>query len=150
MLVMKCQGLVVFAGDPPGDSVLVPMDLLPVGVVFFPSLLFMGVVLFPSFVLGNTSGEGGTFFVSLFLFSPPLFLPLLSSHSPSFSVSLLLFLLFLLLPIFFLFPFTLSLSFFLFPLFFSLSFAHPLSLPFCFVLFCFVLRELLVLFISEM
>ena len=75
---MKRQGLVVFVGDPPGDSVSVPMDLLPVGVVFFPSLPFMGVVLFPSFVLRNTSGEGGTFFVSLFLFSTPLSLPLLS------------------------------------------------------------------------
>ena len=58
---MKRQGLVVFAGDPPVDSVSVLMDLLPVGVVFFPSLPFMGVVLFPSFVLGNASGEGGTF-----------------------------------------------------------------------------------------
>ena len=142
---MKRQGLVVFAWDPPGDSASVLMDLLPVGVVFFPSLSFMGVVLFPSFVLGNTSREGGTFFVSLFLFSPPLSLLLISSPSPSFSVSLLLFLLFLLLPIFFLFPFTLSLPLFLFPLFFSLSFTHPLSLPFFFFfwrnfLYCLFLR----------
>ena len=127
---MKRQGLVVFAGNPLGDSISVLIDILPVGVVFFPSFLFMGVVLFPSFVLGNTSGEGGTFFVPPFPFSPPLFLPLLSSPSPYFSVSFLLFLLFLLLPIFFLFPFTLSLPFFLFPLFFSLSFAHHLSLLF--------------------
>ena len=42
---------------------------LPVGVVFFLSLSFMGVVLFPSFVLGNASGEGGTFLVPLSLFS---------------------------------------------------------------------------------
>ena len=116
--VMKRQGLVVFEGDPPGDSVSVLMDLHHVGVVFFPSLLFMGVVLFPSFVLGNTSGEGGTFLYR-FLFFPPLSLPLLSSPSPSFSspsssfsVSLILFLLFLLPPIFFFFPFTLSLFFF--------------------------------------
>ena len=85
--VMKRQGWVVFAGDPLGDSVSVPMDLLPVEVVFFPSLPFMGVVLFPSFVLGDASGEGDTFLVSLSLFSPFLFLPLLSSPSPSFSVS---------------------------------------------------------------
>ena len=95
---MKRQGLVVFVGDPPGDSVSVPMDLLPVGVVFFPSLpsmgvmLFpslpsMGVMLFPSFVLGHVSGEGDTLFVSLFLFSPLLPLSLLSSLSPSFSFS---------------------------------------------------------------
>ena len=49
------------------------------GVVFFPSLPFMGVMLFPSFVLGNVSGEGGTFLVPLSLFSILLSLPLLSS-----------------------------------------------------------------------
>ena len=48
-------------------------------------------MLFPGFVLGNASGEGGTFLVSLSLFSPLLSLSLLSSHSPSFSVSLPLF-----------------------------------------------------------
>ena len=113
---MKCQCLVVFAGDPPGDSVSVPMDLWPVGVVFFSSLPSMGVVLFPSFVLGDASGEGGTLFVPLFLFS--LLLPLslllpislLSSHSPSFSHSL--FLIFLFFPISFSFPFSHSFSFF--------------------------------------
>ena len=67
---------------------------LPVGVVFFPSLPFMGVVLFPSFVLGNASGEGGTFLVPLSLFSILLYLPLLSSPSTSLSFSLLFFLLF--------------------------------------------------------
>ena len=59
--------------------------------MFFPSFPFVGVMLFPSFVLGNASGEGGTFLVSLSLFSPLLFLSLLSSPSPSFSVSLPLF-----------------------------------------------------------
>ena len=109
---MKRQALVVFAGDPPGDSVSVSMDLLPVGVVFFSSLPSMGVVLFPSFVLGNASGEGGTLFVPLFLFSPllPLSLSLLSSPSPSFSHSL--FFLFLFLSISFSFPFAHSFSFF--------------------------------------
>ena len=82
---MKLQGLVVFAGDPPGDSVSVPMDLRPVGVVFFPSLPSMGVMLFPSFMLGNASGEGGTLFVSLFPFSPILPLSLLFFSSPSHS-----------------------------------------------------------------
>ena len=51
----------------------------------------MGVMLFPSLVLGNSSGEGGTFLVSLSLFSSLLSLSLLSSSSPSFSVSLPLF-----------------------------------------------------------
>ena len=87
MLIMKLRGWVVFAGDPPRDSVSVSMDLLPVGVVFFPSLLSMGVMLFPSFVLGNVSGEGGTRFVPFFQFSPLLPLSLLSSPSPSFSFS---------------------------------------------------------------
>ena len=58
---------------------------LPVGVVFFPSLPFMGVMLSPSFMLGDVSGEGGTFLVSLSLSSPLLSLPLLSSPSPSLS-----------------------------------------------------------------
>ena len=52
------------------------------GVVFFPSLPFMGVMLFPSFVLGDVSGEGGTFFVPLSLFSALFSLPLLSSFLP--------------------------------------------------------------------
>ena len=39
------------------------------GVAFFPCLPFMGVTLFPSCVLGNASGEGGTFLVPLSLFS---------------------------------------------------------------------------------
>ena len=112
---MKRRSLVVFVGDPPGDSVSVPMDLLPVGVVFFPSLPFMGVVLSPSFVLGDASGEGGTFLVSLYLFSPLLSLPLLSSPSPSLSFSFLfLFFLLLLFSISFSFPFPLSKVFFFF------------------------------------
>ena len=82
---MKLRGLVVFAGDPSGDSVSVLMDLLLVGVVFFPSLPSMGVMLFPSFVLGNVSREGGTLFVPLFLFSP--LLPLSLPFSPSLSLS---------------------------------------------------------------
>ena len=53
------------------------------GVVFFPSLPSMGVMLFPSFVLGDASGEGGTVFVPLFLFSPLLPLSLPSSPSSS-------------------------------------------------------------------
>ena len=82
--VMKHQGLVVFTGDPPRDSgPAFGFDCpLFVGVMFFPSFPFVGVMLFPSFVLGNASGEGGTFFGSLFPFSP-----LLSSPSPSFLVS---------------------------------------------------------------
>ena len=135
--VMKLQGLVVFVGDPPRDSGPAfgfGCHLL-VGVMFFPSFPFVGFMLFPSFVLGNASGEGGTFFVSLSLFSPLLSLSLLSSHSPSFSVSLPLF------------PFP---SPSLFQLFF-LSF-HTLSssLSLSEALFFFLLRELLVLFISEM
>ena len=96
---------------------------LPVGVVFFPSLPFIGVMLLPSFVLGNASGGSGVLIVPLSPFSP-----LLSSPSPSFSHSLFL-------------SFSFSLPFF------SFSF----SLPFSFALFFFFfLRELLVLFISEM
>ena len=155
---MKRQGLVVFAGDPPGDSVLVPMDLLPMGVVFFFSLPSMGVMLFPSFALGNAFGEGGTLFVPLFLFSLLLPLSLLSSHSPSFSHSL--FLIFLFFPISLSFPFAHSLPFFpslsspspsflvslpLFPSPFSSSLFLFLSLS-----WGFFLRELLVLFVSEM
>ena len=64
---------------------------LLVGVMFFPSFPFVGVMLFPRFVLGNAFGEGGTFLVSLSLFSPFLSLSLLSSPSPSFSVFLPLF-----------------------------------------------------------
>ena len=122
---MKRQGLVIFAGDPPEDSVSIPINLCPVGVVFFPSLPSMGVVLFPSFVLENASGEGGTLFVLLFPFSPLLPLSLLSSPSPSFSHSL--FLLFLFFPISFSFPFAHSL-----PSFPSLSSPSPsfsVSLP---------------------
>ena len=104
---------------------------LPVGIVFFPSLPFMGVVLFPSFALGNASREGGTFLVSLSLFSPLLSLPLLYSPSPSLSFSLLFFLLFF--PISFsLFPFLSPCCSSLFsssPLFhlFFLSFTFPFS-----------------------
>ena len=65
---------------------------LLVGVMFFPSFPFVGVMLFPSFVLRNAFGEGGTFLVPLSPFSPLLSLSLLSSPSPSFSVSLRLFL----------------------------------------------------------
>ena len=97
---------------------------LPVGVVFFPSLSFMGVVLSPSFVLGDVSGEGGTFLVSLSLFSPLLSLPLLSSPSHSLSFSLLFFLLFFFIS-FSLFPF-------LSPFSSSLSDAQTLSFPFFF------------------
>ena len=64
------------------------------GVVFFPTLPFMGVMLFPSFVLGNVSGEGGTFLVPLSLFYVILSLPLPSSLSPSPSFSLPFLLLF--------------------------------------------------------
>ena len=60
---MKRHGSIVFAGDPSGGYVSVPMDLLSMGVVFFPSLPFMGVVLSLSFVLGDASGEGDTFLV---------------------------------------------------------------------------------------
>ena len=76
-----------FAGETPRNSgtTFVPGYHPPIGVMFFPSLPFVGVMLFPSFVLRNASGEGGTFLVSLSLFS------LLSSYSPSFSVSLHLF-----------------------------------------------------------
>ena len=71
-------------------------------VVFFPNLPFMGVMLFSSFALGNAFGEGGTFLLSLSLFSILLSLPLLSSLSPSPSFSLPSFLLFphLILPFF--------------------------------------------------
>ena len=134
---MKRQGWVVFAGDSPGNSVSVPMDLLPMGVVFFPSLPFMGVVLFPIFVVGDASGEGGTFLVSLSLFSPLLSLPLLSSPSPSFSVSLPLF------------PFPSSPIFHLFFLSFRLS-LHLFPFSFLSLEGFFFLRELLLLFVSEM
>ena len=50
--MMKRQGLVVVAGDVPGDPELTfGFDgLLLVGVVFFPSSSLVGVMLFPSFV----------------------------------------------------------------------------------------------------
>ena len=108
------------------------------GVVFFPSLPFMGVMLFPSFVLGNVSGEGGTFLVPLSLFSILLSLPLLSSLSsslsfslPSFlhffhiSFSLFLFLSCKLFPSFFSYSPLFHLSILL--LFISISFSFPLS-----------------------
>ena len=94
--MMKRQGLIVFSRGQPRDSGMAFSSdgPLPVGVVFFPSFLFMGVMLFSSFVLGNASGEGGILLVPLSPFSP-----LLSSLSPSlfhslflsFSVSLPLF-----------------------------------------------------------
>ena len=92
------------------------------GVVLSPSLPFMGVVLSPSFVLGDASGEGDTFLVSLSLFFPLLSLPLLSSPSHSLSFSLLFFLIF----------FRISFSFFPFlsPFSSSLSDAQTLSFPF--------------------
>ena len=48
--LMKRQGLVVFAGGPPGDPGLAfgSDGPLPVGVMFFPSSPFIGVMLFPS------------------------------------------------------------------------------------------------------
>ena len=48
--MMKRQGLVVFVGGPPRDPrSAFGSDSPPnVGVVFFPSSLFMGVMLFPS------------------------------------------------------------------------------------------------------
>ena len=95
---------------------------LLVRVVFFPILPFMGVVFFPSFVLGNASGEGGTFLVSLSLFSPLLSLPLLSSpsHSLSFSSFLSLF-----------FSISFSLFHFLSPCSSFLFSSSPLFLSFC-------------------
>ena len=155
---MKRHGSVVFARDLPGDYVSVSIDLLPVGVVFFPSLPFMGVVLSPSFLQGDASGEGGTFLVSLSLFSP-----LLSSFfSFSFILSSFLspFLPHLILPFSFPFAFlflSFPLSFFLYSFFFS---SFPSLFPFLFLsrgffffLYLFIylfLRELLVLFVSEM
>ena len=49
---MKRQGLVVFAGGPPGDPGMTfgSDGPLLVRVVFFPTSPFMGVMLFPSFV----------------------------------------------------------------------------------------------------
>ena len=137
---MKRPGWVVFAGDPPRDSgtAFGSSCRLLVGVMFFPSFPFVGVMLFPSFMLGNASGEGGTFLVSLSLFSPLLSLSLLSSPSPSFSVSLPLFL------------FPSSSLFHLFFLSFRLSLPLFPSLFLSLEGFFFFLRELLVLFISEM
>ena len=84
------RGWVAFVGELPRDSgmAFVSDYHLPIGVMFFPSLPFVGVMLFPSFVLGNASREGGTFLVSLSLFSPLLSLSLIPSPSPSFSVAL--------------------------------------------------------------
>ena len=50
--VIKRQGLVVFAGGPPGDPRLAfgSDGPLLVGVVFFPSSPFMGIMFFPSSV----------------------------------------------------------------------------------------------------
>ena len=123
---------------------------LPVGVMFFSSLPFMGVVLSPSFVLGDVFGEGGTFLVSVSLFSPILSLSLLSSSSPFLS--------------FFsstshspLFPsFCLSLPLLmthkLFPSLFSSSpLFHLVFLSSFFLeVFFFFFKELLVWFVSEM
>ena len=90
---MKRQSRVVFAGDPPRDSrtAFGSGCRLLVGVMFFPSFPFVGVMLFPNFVLGNASGDGNTFLVSVSLVSPLFSLSLLSSPSPSFSVALPLF-----------------------------------------------------------
>ena len=112
-----------------------PIGPLPVGVVFFPSLPSMGVMLFLSFVLGTVSGEGGTLFVPLFLFSPILPLSLLSSPSPSFSFSSPSHFPFLSHYLFLSFSlpssspsFSVSLSLFPFPLLlFSISFTFPFS-----------------------
>ena len=137
--VKKRQGWVVFAGDLPRDSrtAFGSGCRLLVGVMFFPIFPFVRVMLFPSFVLGNASEEGGTFLVSLSLFSPLLSLSLLSSPSPSFSVSLPLF------------PFPSSSLFHLFFLSFRLSLPlFPSS--FLYLKVFFFLRELLVLFVSEM
>ena len=48
--VTKRQGLAVFIGGPPGDPRIAfgSDGPLLVGVVFFPSSLFMGVMLFPT------------------------------------------------------------------------------------------------------
>ena len=137
--VKKRQGWVVFAGDLPRDSrtAFGSGCRLLVGVMFFPIFPFVRVMLFPSFLLGNASEEGGTFLVSLSLFSPLLSLSLLSSPSPSFSVSLPLF------------PFPSSSLFHLFFLSFRLSLPlFPSS--FLYLKVFFFLRELLVLFVSEM
>ena len=111
---------------------------LPVGVVFFPGLPFMGVVLSPSFVLGDVSGEGGALLVSLFLFSPLLSLPILSSPSPSLSLSLLFFLLFFLISFSIFFLISFSLFPFLSPLSSYLSDTQTLSFPFFFFSFFFL------------
>ena len=112
-------------------------------VVFFSCFPFMGVMLFPSLVLGNASGESIVLLVPLSPFSPLLSPSFLSS--PSLNHSLFL-------------SFSLSLPLFLLSLSLSSPFLSPSpsrlhsfffsSLFFLFFLFC--LRELLVLFISEM
>ena len=50
--MMKCQGLVVIAGDLPGNRELTFGSdcLLLVGVVFFPISSLVGVMLFPSYI----------------------------------------------------------------------------------------------------
>ena len=98
--MMKRQGLIVFSGGQLRDygPEFGSDGPLPVGVVFFPSLPFMRVMLFHSFVLGNAFGESGVLLVPLSPFSPLLSLSLLSllslsllsSPSPSFSHSLFL------------------------------------------------------------
>ena len=141
--MMKRQGLVVFSGGPPRDSgpAFGSDGPLPVGVVFFPSFPFMRVMLFPSSMLENAYGKSGVLLVPLSPFSPLLSLSLLSSHSPSLFHSLFL-------------SFSDSLPLFIFPsLFLLLFFLLPLLVRtffFLFPFFPFFLRELLVLFISEM
>ena len=153
---MKRRGLVVFAGDPPG--ILVQFRLISAcGNCVFPSLPFMGVMLFLSFVLGNASGEGGTFLVPLSLFFCSSFS---SSHFFSLSFSFIFssflspFLPHLILPFSFPFAQTLSIPFFFFSSFPSLFSSSPLFhlifLSSFFLEGFFFLRELLVLFVSEM
>ena len=129
------------------------------GVVFFPSLLFMGVMLFPSFGLGNASGGGGTLLVPpslffiffLFLSFLLLLLPFLfssTSHSPfSLSFRTNSFHPFSSSHLFHLFPFLL-LHFIL--SFFHVSFTLFLFLPHKLLPSFFFLRELLVLCASKM
>ena len=117
--------------------------------MFFPSLPFMGVMLFPSFVLGNASGEGGTFLVPFSLFSVLLSLPHLSSLSSSLSFSLSFFFSSTSHSPFFFFSFaqTLFIPFFFFSSFPPLYSSSPLFhlsalLPFIFISFSFPLSFL--------